>query len=152
MHAELATTEAAQPPIPNKPAAPLANLDVDAVVDRIAAGEFQSHIARELGVSPQALHQRVSPHPGYREALKLRNMAKLDKAQGNIEDSAETLDLARAREAWKAAAWRAERECPDEWGAKAQLDVGVSVQVVIADRFSPDPVSQDAQVIDAESL
>lgn len=100
---------------------PLANINPDSIIDQIAAGAFQSHIAISLGVSPQALHQKLSKHPAYREALKLRNMAKLDNAQGKIDQAAAAIDLARAREAFRAAAWRAERECPSEWGSQVAL-------------------------------
>lgn len=103
----------------------LANVDADSVIERIASGEYQSHIAAQLGIPKQSLHNVISKHPAYREALKLRNMAKLDQAQEAIEnpegESALAKDLARAREAFKAAAWRAERECPGEWGNKTQI-------------------------------
>lgn len=104
----------------------LATLDDDAIVQRIASGEYQSHIARELGVAPQSLHARITKHPKYRDALKARNSAKLDDAQEDIE-TAPQADLARARESWKAATWRAERECPDEWGQRTQVDVTIDI-------------------------
>lgn len=103
----------------------LAKLDLDSIVDRIAAGAFQSHIARELGVAPQSLHAHITKHPGYRDALKLRNMAKLDDAQEGIANP-ET-DLARATQEFKAAAWRAERECPEEWGNKSQVAISGTI-------------------------
>ena len=108
----------------------LATLDDDAVIERIAAGEYQSHIARQLAVAPQSLHERISKHPNYRAALKARNIGKLDNAQQACE---ELPDLARER--FRAAAWRAERECPDEWGAKNNvINIGaegpMTVQIV----------------------
>ena len=111
----------------------LALLDDDLVIERIAAGEYQSHIAKELGVAPQSLHVRIKAHPGYRQALELRNLSKLDSAQERIDAPAS--DLARAREAWKAAAWRAERECPEVWGPKSELALSGSPLVVNVIKF-----------------
>jgi hypothetical protein len=101
----------------------LANVKVDEIIERIAAGEYQSHIAREYGVAPQSLHERIHAHPGYKLALRLRNLTKLDEAQERVDTSP---DLARAREQFRAAAWRAERECPDVWG---QQSTNISVQI-----------------------
>ena len=98
----------------------LAHIIDDDIINRIASGEFQSHIARQLGVAPQSLHERISKHPQYRIALECRNTANLDDGQMLIDRSP---DLARAREQFKAAAWRAERECPAIWGAKQQLEI-----------------------------
>ncbi len=123
----------------------VATLDPDSVIERIAAGEYQSHIAREAGIAPQTLHYQISKHPGYRDALKLRNMAKLDNSQESISN--ESSDLARAREEFKAAAWRAERECPDEWGSKAQV-VNIQVNVAALDQSADDLLGK-LRVVDA---
>ena len=110
--------------------AALALINDDQIVERIASGEYQSHIARELGIPPQRLHERISIHPAYRLALECRNLAKLDNAQDRIDN--EDSDLARAREAFKAAAWRAERECPSVWGAKPTVVVtGVNLEAAL---------------------
>ncbi len=98
----------------------LANINDDEIIDRIANGEYQSHIAKELGIAPQNLHRRISRHPAYREALLCRNMANLDTSQEGICSGD---DLARAREGFKAAAWRAERECPLEYGNKQEITI-----------------------------
>lgn len=120
----------------------LQNVDLTAIIDRIAAGEYASHIARSLGVAPQSLHERIRDHPGYRTAMEIRHMLKLDNAE---EQLAAAPDLARARELFRAAAWRAERECRQIWGNSTALtgaDGGpIQVQVV---RFS-------GQIVDGES-
>ena len=102
-------------------------IDADSIIDRIAAGEYQSHIAKQLGIPPQTLHGQISTHPSYRIALEARNMGKLDDSQKGIDNTES--DLARAREAFKAAAWRAERECPAVWGQRSKLDVNVSLSL-----------------------
>src|SRR6185503_2100766 len=96
----------------------LAHVTDDEIIARISKGEFSSHIARELGVAKQSLHERISKHPHYRTAIRLRNEENLDAAQTLIDWSP---DLARAREQFRAAAWRAERECPEIWGPKQEI-------------------------------
>ena len=120
------------------------SIDTDAVIDRIARGEYQSHIARELGCAPSLLHAKIGNLPAYRAAMELRNQAKLDKGQAGIESAESAMELARAREEFKAAAWRAQAECPAVWGgAKSQVhitaDGPVSVQLV---SFSHDAAQQ----------
>ena len=116
----------------DKPKTDLDLLDLDLIVHRIASGEYQSHIAKELGIAPQRLHERVSKHPAYRDALLARNIAKLDSAQQGIEreDTALGADLARAREAFKAAAWRASRECRNEYGDGPQVAIQQNITIV----------------------
>jgi hypothetical protein len=105
----------------------LAALDdaaIDAIIARIAKGEYQSHIAREFDVTPQGFHQRLSKHPDYKAAVEARNRAKLDNKEKDIERADNSLSLARAREGFKAASWRAERESPGTWGNKVDVTSG----------------------------
>lgn len=101
----------------------LARINDDDLIDRIADGAYVTHLAREHGVTHTAMHLRLKGHPGYKEALKLRNAAKLDSHQEGIEAASDPLALARAREAFRAASWRAERECPEEWGPRSHITV-----------------------------
>lgn len=120
----------------------LATLDPIAVIDRIAAGEYLSHIAHKLGVAPQSLHQKLRDHPDYKPAMQTRHQLRLDTAE---ESLATAPDLARAREQFRAAAWRAERECKAIWGPSNEItgkDGGpLTVEVV---RFT------EGRTIDAE--
>lgn len=94
----------------------LATVNDDEIINRIAKGEYQSHIARSLGVAPQSLHERISKRPEYKLALESRNLAKLDQAQERIETAPDLARVSMAAHEFKAAAWRAERECPATWG------------------------------------
>ena len=130
----------------------LATIDPSAIIQRIAAGEYQSHIAHELGVAPQSLHRQIRDLPEYRLALEARNLAKLDNAQERIDSS--DADLARAREAFRAAAWRAERECPAIWGAKQQVQVSgsVTLDLVLSGMQSLDDMGNSGgNLIDGQS-
>jgi len=108
-------------------AAQARQVDTDAIIDQIANGAYQSHIAGKLGLKPQRLHEVISKHPGYKDAMMLRNMALLDNAQANIDDPAS--ELARARDAFKAASWRASVECPQVWGRQDQLTIAGKVEL-----------------------
>lgn len=135
----------------------LANLDQDAVIDRIAAGEYAAHIAPELQVTKQALQYRLRNHPKYQEAREVgcelrldRVMAKLASIQippapnpadydedayklayraWKMESARIEFDLARAEKEWRTVAWQAEREFPHRWGQKTEAKVDASITV-----------------------
>lgn len=49
----------------------------------------------------------------------------------DVLKEAAMVDVARARDRFKAVAWRAERECPGRWGAKVdQMQGAISINVV----------------------
>jgi hypothetical protein len=116
----------------------LANINRAHILDRIAAGEYVPALAQELGVSKQALAQSLARYDkdAYQAAREIAAEIRLDEATMAIEQAADTVDLARARERFRAVAWRAEREHPHRWGAKPSTAVqingsdGMSVQIV----------------------
>ena len=123
----------------------------DQLVERVANGEIPSRIATELGVTKAAVYYRVAEHPHYPKARKLGMAIRLDDAEGAIVDSRDQLTLSRAREAFRAVAWRAEREHPDAWGVTSKLtgaDGGpIQVQVV---RFGALIEGEQAQTVSSE--
>ena len=60
----------------------LANMDDDAVLDRIAGGEIMRTIAKELGVAKQSLRERLFKHPRYKECISAQ-------AESFVEDCVE---------------------------------------------------------------
>lgn len=88
------------------------------IQERIAAGEYMKDIAADLGVSPAAISQVLSKDPEYLAARESGIESRLEKYQKDIDTAADQLNLARAREGFRAQAWRAERECPQRWGVK----------------------------------
>lgn len=121
----------------------LEGITADELVSRVENGEIPSRIAEELGVTKAAVYYHLHPHPDYQPARKTGMAIRLDDAEGKIIAAEDQLSLARAREAFRAVAWRAEREHPAEWGNTSKIagaDGGpLQVQIV---KFS-------GQIIDA---
>jgi hypothetical protein len=126
----------------------LAHIDDNAILERIAAGEYQSHIARELKVAPQSLHERLTKHPNYRAALAARNAANLDSAQELVDWSP---DLARAREQFRVASWRAERECKEIWGA-ATTQINISGSQVTIGQALEGKASRLLEALESQAI
>lgn len=66
---------------------------------------------------------------------------RLETYQEGIDKAADGLTLARAREGFRAQAWRCEREFPSRWGREAMVQINaegpVSINVV---SFADQPV------------
>jgi hypothetical protein len=116
----------------------LANVDMGAILDRIADGEYVPALASELGVSKQALAKALAKRDrdAYLAAREIAAEVRLEEVTMAIEQARDQVDLARARELFRAVAWRAEREHPHRWGAKPSTAIqvnasdGAGVQIV----------------------
>ena len=128
----------------------LANVDDDAIIAQIANGAYLGQIAAQLGVSKQAVSQRLAKNPNYRPALEHRYQAQLDDAQQAIEVAGDAIDIARARERFRAVAWRAEREFPARWGNRTQIEVTHDVSDRLGDALQRIALQQssESQIID----
>ena len=107
------------------------------ILDRIAAGELQRDIAKEYGVTRQAVGWYISktvPDGVWKQVKRQSIDARLEQAAAEMEAADDALALARAREAGRLWMWRAEREHPDIWGAKQQVDMRIE-QVDLGDRL-----------------
>src|SRR3990167_3666947 len=58
----------------------LANLDDEAVLDRISAGALMKQIAAEYGVVKQSLRERLMKHPRYAQAIAEQAEAIVEEA------------------------------------------------------------------------
>lgn len=99
----------------------LADISTQTLVDRVENGEIPSRIAEQLGVTKAAVYYHLHQHPDYQPARKTGMAIRLDEAESNIIAATDTLSLGRATQAFRAVAWRAEREHPAEWGAMSKL-------------------------------
>jgi AcrR family transcriptional regulator len=110
----------------------LANFNPDEAIARIANGAIPSRIATELGVTKAAIYYHLADHPDWAKARKIGMAIRLDNAENSINDvDGDQLTLSRARESFRAVAWRAEREFPDDWGGRAtQVTVTVNTLAV----------------------
>jgi hypothetical protein len=102
---------------------PVVNLDEQTVFDRIRAGEHASQIAAELGLHKSAISHRYRQNPEYLEARLSGAENRLEQAEIEIRAADDPLTLARAREVFRAVAWRCEREFPARWGQSHHLTV-----------------------------
>ena len=91
------------------------------IIQQVAQGALLKHIAAKLGVTPAAISQHLANDPEYIAAREAGALDRLETNYEAIEGADDSLKLARAREAFRAASWFAEREFPARWGQKAQV-------------------------------
>lgn len=102
------------------------NLDIDAILDRIAAGDAVAHIAREHGATPAALLYHLRSIPDYQAAREIGMEMRLDDGLEQIRGAANAGDLNLARVAeihLRRTEWRAEREMAHRWGQRTHTTV-----------------------------
>ncbi len=120
----------------------LAILHKDSIISQISKGVRLSTIAETLGISKQAISLQLANDPDYQAAYQSFHDARLDNAEGLLESAIDQIDIARARELWKAYSWRAERL--DRRYAAKQEASGQSITIVIA------PTDSEGRIIDQE--
>jgi hypothetical protein len=98
----------------------------DQIIAHVAAGRFLRDIAADLGVTPAAISQYLASDPEYKAAREAGIEQQLERWQASMETAADALNLARAREAFRATAWRAEREMAHRWGQKQEITHNVA--------------------------
>jgi hypothetical protein len=147
-----------------KPGA-LAQVNLEQIFEKLAAGKPIYPIAKEYGVSHQALYQYLSKHPEYKALRECGIDALLAQREAQLEsvpDDATRVAYARARDLLDQARWRAEREVPALWAQSSKItgaDGGpIQVRVVrfgetfgetiegevVADLPKPDLISGEA--------
>lgn len=110
----------------------LAHIDDDTILARIQAGEKPSHIAEQLGVHKSAIYHRFAHNPDYLQARENGTEVRIENAEHEIETAQDPFTLSRAREVFRAVAWRAEREFPGRWGVRTQVSVTVGLSDELA--------------------
>ena len=119
---------------PNARAGALSHVTDAELIQRIADGAHGSKLADELGVEKSAIYHRFRDNPAYQIARRYGAEVRLESSEREIQEATDPFTLSRARERFRAVAWRAEREHADRWGVKQQLtgpDGGpVQVQIV----------------------
>jgi hypothetical protein len=135
----------------------LVKYDPEELIQRIAQGAFLRDLAKELGIDKRRLSEKLRQCPGYEEAKQECIDTQLEEAQIALKEARDSADIARAREMFRAAAWRAEREHPARWGQKTHVtveqtgDLGDRLRRALERDVSPISVSPHAQVIDSTS-
>lgn len=113
---------AANTPQPRQP--PIALQYREQFIDGVKQGKNLADIIRELGlkVSTQAISKILKSDGDYQDAKEDWHTARINRAEGMIEGATESVDVARARAYWQSVTWRAEREFPERWGAKQEVN------------------------------
>lgn len=104
----------------------MSDLSTDSLIDRIADGAFLRDLAIESGIDKRRLSERLRKHPDYGSAKESAIEVQLDDAQLALSLAIETTDIARAREMFRAAAWRAEHEFPERWGKRPDIAIQIN--------------------------
>ena len=107
----------------------VAILNRDHIIQSLATGARLSDIAPALNVGPTAISNALKSDPEYRAAIEVGFHHRLDKAEDEIENAADSVDVARARARFQSVAWRAEREFSQTWGRQDQLIVTGKVEI-----------------------
>ena len=94
-----------------------------------------SDIAAQYGVTRPALNMWLldRAEDAWKKAQVARALSRKESAEDDLEDAADPLTLARAREKFRAVAWRAEREFPARWGSKTEIKQEVTHKLQLDD-------------------
>ena len=148
-------------------------LDLDLIIDRIASGEYQSTIAKELGITPSALCQRLRSVPELAQAKEQGIEQRLDQGLERLQnavdklhavsDDGANLNLARvvqtkiqsSEAVLRRLEWRASVECPHRWSSTQRTELNVrhsysTVLRTIDDAIESERV-QEKEVGDADT-
>jgi hypothetical protein len=127
------------------------------ILRRWAAGETLKQIAQSLLVSPAAITQwldRNVTKEDREQARELHYQTKLDEGLESIEEAADDMNLARAREPYlRRLEWRAQTECK-RWQPKQQIqhDIGPDLGDLLRDArkrvASPQQTIIEGSIID----
>lgn len=104
----------------------LAEFTDQALFDRIEAGENPSQLATALGVHKSAIYHRFSNRIDYKLARRFGMQVRVEEGEAEIGTAEDQFTLARAREKFRAVAWRAEREFPDIWSTKPDISININ--------------------------
>ena len=113
----------------------LAILNKQSIIDQVREGKHLKLIAQDFGITPGAISQYLSKDPEYRAARESGAETRLEYQYAAIEEASDQLNLARAREGFRAASWFAEREFPARWGAKQTVEHTGTVSIDFSQRL-----------------
>jgi hypothetical protein len=115
----------------------LDNEGIEAICERLIAGETQTAIAADIGVSKGLLCAWLA-EPEHsaraREARILAASSYADLALAAIKDAPDPFELARARELASHYRWQASKASPQEYGDKVETTHKGEVQFTAIER------------------
>ena len=108
---------------------PVAIRHREQILSQVSEGVHLQSIADAIGTTPAAISQQLSKDPEYKKARESGAEVRLERQYQRIEEADDALNLARAREGFRAAGWFAEREFPHRWGQKQQIDHHITLDL-----------------------
>jgi hypothetical protein len=122
------TAEIEQKPMPSV-ADGLRGQDPRKILLRYLSDESTEVIAKDYGVTRQSLGQYLLKHAEeeWKGAQVARALARKEKAEDDMANAADPLQLAKARELLKSAQWDLERVCKRIYGIDHNLNLNVSI-------------------------
>ena len=106
------------------------------IIERIAVGHRLTDIAQSLGISQPAISKVLASDPDYLAARETGTLVRIERWEGAleaIERETAPVIVARVREGLSHARWRAEREFPQRWGQRTQIDVTIDLGGALAE-------------------
>lgn len=101
-------------------------LGVDALCDRLCAGESQTSIAESLGVGIATLSRWIAADPERSARVREARIAAArtfdEMAEAELRRAADPFGLAKARELASHYRWKASKSNPREYGDKIEID------------------------------
>lgn len=112
---------------------PLKSYNPKEVINQYLEGKNSTEIAKEIGVSKQAISLWLLKHAekDWHQAQVAKAISLRDEAEDAMEHAADALDLARARERLKSAQWSLERLLRRIYGQDVPQDVAGKVSINI---------------------
>jgi transcriptional regulator with XRE-family HTH domain len=106
--------------------AKLDEIGIDEICDRIVAGDSQSQIAADAGVSIALLSAWLGANPERSARAREARIAAArqfdEKAEAELRAASDPFTLARARELAQHYRWKASKASPKEYGDKIEID------------------------------
>ena len=130
----------------------LAILRKDDILQSLERGELMKNIAASLGITPGAISHALANDPRYQAARESGMATQLDNWQDKLENAEDAFNLARAREAFRAVSWRAEREYGGKWSTHSEVThkgSAPSLTIVLSTQQMPE---SDGQVHENSAL
>jgi hypothetical protein len=114
---------------------PLAIYDGDAapILERLRQGERVKVIAQEHGVSHQAVYAFLLQHcpDEWRAISASRSLSRMETAEHDMDDAEDNVQVSKARESHRMAAWQLERVARGMYGDNKDAQAGVNIQVIV---------------------
>jgi PP-loop superfamily ATP-utilizing enzyme len=140
----------------------LSKIDPEPFLAKLCEGRSTTEIAKELGVSHQAIQAWMLRETGerYHEAITAALVHRVAEADQELKEAQDAVAIARARERARFARMDLERRRPGLYGQRTQVthEVGPDLGDLLRDakarvsRIAPAQITDQSQVIDVQPI